>query len=82
MLVSLLENWNNPGTLQSDGTCLVSSEVWYILASIGASSSAAPLRINAGMESGPMALNGFNGFLTGLAHNLSISSGSANFEFL
>ena len=38
--------------LKSDGTCPVSNEVWNILASIGASSSAAALRINAGIESG------------------------------
>ena len=37
----------------------MSKRVWYILASTGASWSAAALRINAGIESGPVALNGF-----------------------
>ena len=42
-------------SLQSDGACPPSNEVWYILASIVASSPAAALRVNAGMV-----LNGFN----------------------
>ena len=42
--------------LQSKGTVPEFSDFWNILVSAGASSSAAVLRINVGMVSGPAAL--------------------------
>ena len=51
-LSSFLKTGTIQASLQSNGTCPVSSEVWNIIASIGASSSAAALRINAGIEFG------------------------------